>query len=215
MTKSRIFRAIRNNLPLILLVLGMVTFRTGYADWSHIPSGSMEPTLYEGDYVWIDKTAFGPSVPFANVRLLSWGTPQRGDVITFVPPHTDDLYVKRVIGLPGDVVFFDDRDIVVNGERLHTEYDGDGSTLTHGEAQIGDAAHAVQLSGGRRMPSLREPVTVPARRYFVLGDHRDSSLDSRAWGFVDEDRIMGRVTHVAVSFSRQRPARERFAQPVR
>jgi signal peptidase I len=74
--------------------------------------------------------------------------------------------------------------------------------------------HRVQLSGGRGMPSLREPVTVPARQYFVLGDHRDNSLDSRSWGFVDEARIMGRVSRIAVSFAPERPLRERIARPV-
>jgi signal peptidase I len=211
----RALRLLRNNLPLVLLVLGVLSFRTGYADWSHIPSGSMEPTFFAGDYIWIDKTAFGPTVPFANVRLLSWGGPERGDIVTFVPPHTDELYIKRVIGLPGDQIFFDDRDLYVNGERLQTVYDGDRSGPALGTEHIGDRSYRLQLSGRGRMATLREPVTVPERHYFVLGDHRDNSSDSREWGFVDEDRIMGRVTHIAVSFAAERTGRERFAHRVR
>lgn len=208
-------RAIKRNVPFILVVFGIIGFRTGYADWSPVPTGSMEPTIVPGDYIWVDKTAFGPSLPIVNVRLFSWGTPERGDIITFVPPHTDELYVKRVIGVPGDVVRFDDRDVFVNGERLQTVYAPAAGGAMLGTERIGDRLHHVLLSTPRTMPSIREPIEVPEGRYFVMGDHRDDSLDSRAWGFVEADRIMGRATHVAVSFGAERPLRERFAQRLR
>ena len=205
---------IRRNRGLLAFLLFMAMFRTGFADWSYVPSGSMEPTLYAGDYVWIDKTAFGPTVPFLNTRLAKWGKPQRGDVVTFVPPHRDELFVKRIVAIPGDRVSIRGRDIHVNGERLPLDFDRH-AIPTVGETRSGDQTHLVQLSGTGSLPIIPGEFVVPEARYFVLGDHRDNSADSRFWGYVEEDRIMGRVTHVAWSFARQRPGVERIAQRIR
>jgi len=89
---------------LLALLLFMAMFRTAVADWSYVPSGSMEPTLFAGDYLWVDKTRYGPTLPLLNTRLVSWNQPERGDVVTFIPPHRDQLFVKHVIAVPGDRV---------------------------------------------------------------------------------------------------------------
>lgn len=211
--ESKVWSFMRRNLSIVLIVAGVAAFRTAFADWSSIPSGSMEPTFLPGDYVWIDKLAYGPSVPFANIRLATWGTPERGDIITFVPPHTDELYIKRVIGVPGDRIRIAGAEIHVNGERLPASLRAAPNGRRIGIETIDGEAHRLQYSTDRTLPSFRE-FTVPAKRYFVLGDHRDDSVDSRAWGFVEADHIMGRVRHVAVSFSSERPLRERIALPV-
>lgn len=214
-SKSRIRRSLGSYRGLLIFILLLAAFRTAVADWSYVPSGSMEPTLYQGDYIWIDKTAFGPSLPVVNKRLIAWGNPRRGDVITFIPPHRNDLFVKRIIAVPGDIVRFEDAAIYVNDRRLDTALYATPDGLLTGEERIDGRDHLLQLSPGRPQPHSAGDILVPAERYFVLGDHRSNSADSRAWGFVERHRIMGRVTHVAVSLSGNRPWNERLAKAVR
>ncbi|WP_457673266.1 signal peptidase I [Thiolapillus sp.] len=200
--------------PFLLFFVFLLAFRTGIADWSPIPSGSMEPTLFPGDVVWIDKMAFGPSIPILNRKLASWGHPQRGDIITFVPPHTDQLYVKRVIGVPGDRIRMEGMDIYVNGARLARQLAPAGDGYLRGTERIDDRTHGIQLTPGLPVPWIGRTIRVPEGKYFVLGDHRNNSADSRFWGFVDEEKIMGRVTAVALSVSPRRPLLSRIAVPV-
>ena len=207
-------KAIRNNAGLIALVFSMLFMRTAIADWSYVPTGSMEPTLYGGDWVLVSKRHYGPSIPFTSFRLLSTGVPERGDVITFYPPHEDVLYVKRVIGIPGDTILIRGRDVYLNGAKLSSSDVGSAEGVRLAREIVGDVAHAVQYSADRQLPLMRDEIVVPPGKYFVLGDHRNNSADSRYWGYVDEERIVGKVTHVAVSFSRMRPLSARLAIPV-
>jgi len=206
---------LRGNRGLLALLLFMAMFRTAVADWSYVPSGSMEPTLFAGDYLWVDKTRYGPTLPLLNTRLVSWNQPERGDVVTFIPPHRDQLFVKRVIAVPGDRVRLDGRDIFVNDQKLSVEYQPGSAWPLSAEERIGERTHLVQFGSDPRRPVSRDEFIVPQRRYFVLGDNRDNSADSRFWGFVEEDRIMGRVTRVGWSFSERRPLRERLAHRIR
>jgi signal peptidase I len=197
-----------------LLFLGLLmVFRTTYADWSPVPTSSMEPTILPGDVVWIDKTAYGPSLPFLNKRLLAWGQPARGDIITFVPPHVDDLYVKRVMAIPGDTIRIEGNDVYING--VHLE-----QTLTVADRQelvgvetIDGRQHAFKLDAGRDLPWFGQTLVVPAGKLFAMGDFRNNSADSRFWGFVDESQVTGRVSAIAVSFSSERDG-SRIALPI-
>lgn len=211
---GRMRRLLRRNAGLIMLVLGVFFFRTGIADWNYVPSGSMEPTFYDGDWLLVNKMDYGPSIPFTDGRLLSFGEPERGDLITFYPPHDDVLYVKRVIGIPGDAISVSGRDVYVNGRKLALREIAADDGVRIGEERIGDMEHRIQFSDGGRLPGPTGTRIVPENRYFVLGDHRNNSADSRVWGYVDADRITGRVTHVAVSFSGRRPWSSRVAIPV-
>lgn len=207
-------KEIRSQLMIFLLILLVVScFRTALADWNYIPSGSMEPTLYKGDFVWINKTHYGPSIPFANIQLYSFNRPKRGDIITFVPPHTDKLFVKRVIGVPGDSIQISGNEISVNGEQLPYSITSREQGITRGFEAIEKKKHQFQLSG--ISPHLGHTLSykVPSHKYFVLGDNRNNSQDSRFWGFVDENQVMGKVTHVALSFSKKRPLLSRFFVP--
>ncbi len=207
---NRVKRIIKNNLSIFFVVFGVLFFRTAVADWSYVPSGSMEPTLYEGDYVWIDKTDYGPSIPLLNLRLGSFGKPNRGDIVTFVPPHTDDLFVKRIIGVPGDSIRFQGSNVFINEQKLDLRISNTSKLPIIGQETIDNVEHLIQLSGNIRLPQNNDTIVVPDKRYFVMGDHRNNSVDSRYWGFVEEDQIMGKVTHVAVSFSDRRPPSRRF-----
>lgn len=165
--------------------------------------------------VWIDKTAFGPSIPIINRKLFSWGHPERGDIITFVPPHTDQLYVKRVIGVPGDSIRIEGMDVYLNGNKLIQKPASAWGEYLLGIENIDGRDHAIQLTRGLPVPWIGKTIRVPRGKYFVMGDHRNNSADSRFWGFVDEEKIMGRVTAVALSLSSRRTLLSRIAVPVR
>lgn len=206
-----VIKLLKNNKGFVLFIFCMAFFRTAVADWNYVPSASMEPTIYGGDYLWVEKLSFGPTIPFTDIKLFSTGVPERGDIITFFADHTEVQLVKRVIGMPGDHIHIDGREISVNGDIASFEA---GTVLEDrmlGLETVVAHAHKVQYTRGETSAQPVLEFVVPAQRYFVMGDNRNNSFDSRFWGFVEEERIMGRVTHIAVSFSSQRPWSERFA----
>lgn len=205
---------LREYRPFLLFLFLVMFFRTGYADWSPVPSGSMEPTIHPGDVLWIDKTSYGPSLPFLNKRLFSWGQPERGDIITFVPPHEDSLYVKRVMAIPGDSIRVEGNRIYVNGHQLEQSLIESNEMAIVGTERIGESEHAFKLTRNKELAYFGETVVVPEGKLFVMGDHRNFSADSRAWGFVDANRVMGKVAAVAISFSSERQGAGRIAAPV-
>ncbi|WP_413665612.1 signal peptidase I [Microbulbifer sp. CNSA002] len=207
--------AVRNNRGAILFLFLMYFFKSAYADWSPVPSGSMEPTIHPGDFLWVDKTSYGPSLFFFNKQVAQWGNPSRGDVITFLPPHTDQLYVKRVIGVPGDSLRIEGANVFVNGAQLEYHLEsGVGSDIL-GREVIDGREHQFKLSGNKKLPYIGKTIEIPEGKYFVMGDHRNDSLDSRYWGLVDRDRVMGKVTSLAFSFSKERDFFSSVAMPLK
>jgi signal peptidase I len=212
MHKLKVF--VRETRSIFLFLFLVLFFRTTYADWSPVPSSSMEPTIYPGDVLWIDKTSFGPSLPFLNRRLATWGYPERGDIITFVPPHEDSLLVKRVMAVPGDSIRIEGDRIWLNGTPLAQELvEATGDAFVASEYLDG-TAHGIKIDRYREMPWIGQTITVPAGKYFVMGDFRNNSADSRFWGFVDERRIMGKVNAVAISIAEARGGQSRVAVPI-
>lgn len=201
----------KDHLPTLFVLLGIATFRTAVADWSHIPSSSMEPNFFPGDYIWVEKFSYGPSIPLLNRRLPGWGSPERGDIVTFLPPHTDDVYIKRVIGVPGDQVVIRGAEVSVNGQLLPTRFEQQPDGDIAATQRLGDHEYSILYSARLPIRPGVQRYVVPPGQYFMMGDHRNNSEDSRVWGFASEDRILGRVTHIAVSFADERPWRERFA----
>jgi signal peptidase I len=205
----------RNWLKPFVIVAGiMIALRSSVLDWNVVPSGSMKPTIVEGDYILVNKLAFDLRIPLTGKRLWTWADPKRGDVVVFDPPGESDRYVKRVVGVPGDVIELRDNHLFVNGKPA--EYLGlDPSRYADvrpdkpypdwfGTEIVAGRAHAVMLSPDRSSASDFGPVVVPAGQYFVMGDNRDNSKDSRYFGFVDRDRIVGRVPSVAISLDPER-----------
>ena len=207
---NKVRQLIKNNFSVIITLFSIFFLRTAIADWNHVPSGSMEPNLYDGDWLLVNKTEYGPTIPFVNVRLFMSDYPERGDVITFVPPHTSDLYVKRIIGIPGDKITFSGREIRVNGQQIESNVISRDHVKEVSLELIGKRKHLIQYSKTGRLPSSEQTIVVPEDKYFVLGDHRNNSADSRYWGFVESDNIMGKVTYVAFSTSSER-VNDRFA----
>jgi signal peptidase I len=162
----------------IALLLALV-IRTFLVQAFKIPSGSMLPTLEVGDHILVNKFTYGIRLPLLGTRLLELGTPRRGDVVIFVYPvdPTKD-FIKRVVGVAGDVVHIRNKRVYVNDE-------------------VWDDPHAYFADGGTNVGGMPRdtygPVTVPAGQLFVMGDNRDRSYDSRFWGFVDRDDVKGKA----------------------
>jgi len=208
---QKVKKYLREYRSFLLFVVLLMFFRTAYADWSPVPSSSMEPTIFPGDVLWVDKTSYGPSVPFLNKRLFTWGRPERGEIITFVPPHDDRLFVKRVIGIPGDSIRVERNRVLVNGVPLKQSIEEETRPKIIGTEELGDTEHLFKIDRFVEFPEIVKTVVVPDNKYFVMGDFRNGSSDSREWGFVDEENVMGKVSAVAVSISRQREGMARFA----
>jgi signal peptidase I len=194
---------------LLVVVLVVGGFRSAVADWNDVPTGSMKPTILEGDRIVINKLAYDLKLPFTSWRILRWAAPQRGDIVVLFSPNDGKRLVKRVIGVPGDrIALRDDRlfinDRAVSYEPLPAGALEDFHPSRHprrvlATERLGAHSHPVMITPD--LPALRffGPLQVPPGQYFVMGDNRDESGDSRVFGFVPEDSIAGRATAVAAS----------------
>ena len=166
-----------------------------------IPSGSMIPTLLIGDFILVDKFSYGLRLPFTNQTILKTGAPQRGDVVVFkYPLDPTTPFIKRVIGIPGDKVEYTNKILRVNGKTIAWQdertFIGHGKASQHTGASVhkeenGKFIHKVLISPSRY--SNNGDYEVPEDMYFVMGDNRDNSRDSRSWGFVPESHLMGKA----------------------
>ena len=200
---------IHDNRGFLLLLLLFGLFRTAVADWNPIPSGSMRPTILEGDVVLVNRLAYDLKVPLTDVSLARLGEPQRGDIVTFTSPTDGTRLIKRLVAVPGDVVEMNDEVLTINHQTAHyadlrmvTETLAPGlkvrATQAH-ERVAGAPQRAVQFLAGVSAKRSFGPVTVPPGHYFMLGDNRDNSADSRFIGFVPRALLIGRAGHVLVS----------------
>jgi signal peptidase I len=193
----------------IVAVLLFLVVRTFVVEAFKIPSGSMERTLLIGDFLLVNKAVYGADVPFTRLRLPRVHAPQRGDVVVFEwPKDVTKNLVKRLVGLPGDTLQMRDGVLVRNGTRLaesyvsRTDADADPSPEEFHWQQnylVGTASAA----GRDYNPSRNNwgPLVVPQENYFVLGDNRDNSLDSRYWGFVPDSLLKGQPMVIYYSFA--------------
>jgi signal peptidase I len=181
----------------VLIALGVfLVVRSMGLEAFKIPTGSMEGTLLVGDFLLVNKAVYGPRIPGTDVRLPSIAEPHRGEVVVFNPPHEPGKnYVKRLVGMPRDTIPMVHKRLLVNGDTLNEPYaryiDTRGDAI-HPDMEWQEG-HLV-ASPGRYAPSRDTwgPIVVPDGNYFMLGDNRDNSEDSRYWGFVDRDQIQGR-----------------------
>ncbi len=195
----------RSFFPILLLVLVLRSF---LFEPFRIPSGSMMPTLLEGDFIFVNKFAYGLRLPVLNTRIVEIGDPARGDVVVFrLPADPRVNYIKRVVGLPGDTVTYDQREkrLNINGEAVPIDplglYEGD-PVLQVGQEMLGDKEHELLHMRGRI--SLGGTYVVPEGHYFVMGDSRDNSQDSRyeGVGYIPEDRMVGRAVRIWMNWRR-------------
>lgn len=165
-----------------------------------IPSGSMLPTLQVGDYILVNKFSYGLRLPVLGTEIVPVGKPQRGDVMVFKYPEAPRVnYIKRVIGVPGDHIRIEAGHVYVNGTEMprHSlEFPGAESWELYYEEQAGAVAHMIRQEDGRERASPQGEWRVPADSYFMLGDNRDNSRDSRFWGFVPDKLIVGKASFI-------------------
>ncbi len=185
-----------------LAVVLTLIIRTFVIQAFRIPTGSMEDTLLVGDHLFVNKFLYGAKVPILDVRLPSVRDPERGDIVVFqFPKDPSRDFIKRMVAVPGDTVQIRDKVVFVNGEQQPIDY--------------------VKLSGARIQPKTYQnssiyppgagnrdnygPVVVPPNRYFMMGDNRDHSDDSRFWGFLDRELIKGKAMFIYLSFDKTQP----------
>lgn len=202
-----------------LIILSVLVFRSVLFEPFKIPSGSMIPTLLIGDFILVNKFSYGFKVPFTDwfsdpVYITGPGAPERGDVIVFKYPKDTNLnYIKRVIGLPGDTIEVIDKVVYVNNEPISAK-EIDGKEILEDmddryksyqfkflETQTGDVKHITQIDVGNDFSANYYKFTVPKDNYFVMGDNRDFSADSRRWGTVPFGHIKGKAIMVWFSLS--------------
>ena len=195
---SRIVEYARSFFPVFLIVLLLRSF---LVEPFRIPSGSMMPTLLIGDFILVNKFTYGVRLPIADHKLIDVGSPQRGDVVVFrYPQDPSTPFIKRVVGLPGDRIGYHDKVLYINdtpaeqvilGEYVGT---GPGSTMTGASVRkerIESCIYDILVQQG--FPSREGNAVVPSNHYFVLGDNRDNSRDSRYWGTVPDSHLIGKA----------------------
>ncbi|HAI15943.1 MAG: signal peptidase I [Pseudomonadota bacterium] len=187
--------------PVLLIVLVLRSF---LVEPFQIPTGSMIPTLNVGDFILVNKYAYGVRLPIIGTKIIQVKDPDRGEVIVFVPPHENKYYIKRVIGLPGDTVRYEDKTLFINGELISKDYVesimiqtsiGDLPGVLYSET-INGVEHATQNIDAVGRQRTRTNWVIPNGHYFMMGDNRDNSSDSRVWGTVPNEDIVGKAIAV-------------------
>lgn len=207
--------------PVVVLVFGLRSF---VVEPFKIPSGSMLPTLLVGDFILVNKYAFGIRLPIINQKIMDVGTPQRGDVMVFRYPKDESLdYIKRVVGLPGDKIAYQNKRLTINGVEMKVTSEGeflDNDKLIYTpryKEMLDKKEHAILIDPAAP-PYIPQAYdfpnrdnclynnagvicTVPPGHYFMMGDNRDASADSRFWGFVPDRNIVGKAVFIWWNFS--------------
>ena len=212
--------------PFAILFIVVAPLKSAVVDWNWVPTGSMKPTILEGDLVLVNKLAYDLKIPFTTTHVSQWANPQRGDIAVCFSPQNGTRLVKRVVGLPGDTIALRDEVLWVNGEpQTYSARDAspyrrevfEDSKPVVAVEHLGTVDHLVMALPGRTALRSFGPVTVEAGHYFMMGDSRDNSFDSRFFGSVARDQIVGRASAVLVSFDTSRfllPRLKRTAQPL-
>lgn len=196
-------------ISLAIAILIATSFKSAIADWNDVPTGSMIPTILAGDRIFVNKLAYDLKVPYTTWHLARWDDPVGGDIVVFYSPKDGKRLVKRIVGVPGDTIALRSNRLQINGKtadyaRLETESEP-GQTPARSaneiifEETLEGRKHPVMVTP---VPSFTQnfgPITVPTGSYFMMGDNRDASFDSRFFGFVKRTSIVGRATTIVLS----------------
>jgi signal peptidase I len=197
--------------PLLVILIITSSFRSAIADWNDVPTGSMKPTIMEGDRIFVNKLAYDLKIPFTTAQITQWDNPKRGEVVVLFSPVDGKRLVKRVVGVPGDRIELQNNLLYVNGKRV--QYDSidprviseipieERSFFHFSTEDLTGRKHPVMITPGRSSMKSFRTILVPAQNYFVMGDNRDNSFDSRYFGPVHRNRIVGRAVAVVASLN--------------
>lgn len=218
---------LKDNRGFVVFMLCFGVYRTAVADWNPIPSGSMRPTILEGDVVFVDRLAYDVKLPLTDISVARLGEPQRGDVVTFSSPVDGTRLIKRLVAVPGDVVEVRHGVLLINGVAAEysdttelAEHVAEGVVLPaqRSTERVAGSSRTVQFLSGVGAQRSFGPVTVPADHFFMLGDNRDNSEDSRYIGFVPRHLLIGQANRILVSADitdRWQPRFERMVSRIR
>jgi signal peptidase I len=216
--KNGLRRVWREYRGLAVFLVLMAIFRSALADWNVVPTGSMKPTIVEGDRILVNKLAYDLKIPLTHISLHRFADPMRGDIVVFDSRAAATRLVKRVIGLPGDTVQMRDNRLTINGIAARysgIEYEPDATFAIESYLNM---SHRIELApAGASRFSTFGPVTVPRDHYLVLGDNRDNSADSRYYGFIPRDEIVGNAKTIVLSLDYDDyyiPRADRFFRPL-
>jgi len=209
-----IFNFWKENCRFLVFIILMLLFRSSFADWNTVPTGSMKPTIVEGDRIWVDKLAYDIQVPFSHLSIKHLSDPQRGDIVVFDSKVSEIRLVKRVIGLPGETVSMENNVLTINGEVFSYLIEGESGGVISAREKFHNLDHLVWIDRAleSRLSNFA-PVTVPEGHYLMLGDNRNNSADSRVIGFVPRSEIIGRTESVVMSLNYENhyiPRSDRF-----
>jgi signal peptidase I len=213
-TKSTLHQLIKDNRGFLIFVVLLFASRSSFADWYEVPTGSMLPTIVEGDRILVDKMAYRLEVPFTDIEIMQTGEPKRGDIVVFTSKIAGNRLVKRLIGEPGDRVAMIDNQLIINGEKI--QYEDSNNTFRKTE-HLDELRHLVQFMPTPNARDNFAEVLVPPGHYLVLGDNRNNSADSRYYGFVPAIEIQGKAIRVLVSLDSDNyylPRKERLNNPL-
>src|ERR1051325_10161985 len=205
MNKKKVFYEIRVFLAMLLVISSL---RAALADWNDVPTGSMKPTIQEGDRVVVNKLAYDLKVPFTTTEIAKWADPKRGDIVVLFSPVDGTRLVKRVVALPGDTIELRNEQLLVNGQAaswkpLGQHLDPEQGRTVILQESVAGITHKVMLTPSIAADrSTYGPIVVPKGFYFVMGDNRDNSNDSRFIGAIPRQRIVGKALAVAFSLDR-------------
>jgi signal peptidase I len=190
-TPHWLVRETKSLLPVILVVLVVRSF---VVEPFQIPSSSMEPTLLVGDFILVNKFTYGIRLPVTRTKVIDVNQPERGDVMVFFPPKDKRYFIKRIVGLPGDLIEYKDKQLWVNGEKQSLALDSESTDLLKRQIlteNLSGVEHQIYQTINR--PPKQYRLLVKSGHYFMMGDNRDNSHDSRFWGSVPENNIVGKA----------------------
>ena len=176
-----------------VFILALACIRSSVFASYHVPTGSMNPTILEGDVFFANKLAYRLKVPFTSATVVEWGRPRRGEMVIFKYPGDGSLYTKRIIAVAGDVIELRDKRIHVNGMPVGLAPAGGDGGLRHFTETLDGSRYTIQLDPLRRSGADMAPLRVPDGHVFVMGDNRDNSFDSRFWGPLAVEAIEGKM----------------------
>ena len=210
--KKKILNEIRIFALMILIVSSL---RSALADWNDVPTGSMKPTIQEGDRVVVNKLAYDLKVPFTTIKIFGWDDPKRGDIVVLFSPVDGVRLVKRVVAIPGDQVEMRENQLYINGQIAKQSPIATTELADYGRAYVlaeNLQGHTHKMMVTPDITAVRSigPVVVPEGNYFVIVDNRDNNNDRRFIGFIERRRIVGEAVAVAFSLDRSRYFVPRF-----